>query len=63
MERPTDPDLEEHLERRFEQIQRGVVEGIRREVEWLKRHGYPVWVWENGRVVDANEDRSGGRAD
>ena len=45
------------IERRLEQIRRGVPEAIRREVAWLRRHNFPVWVWEDGRVVDAAKAR------
>lgn len=45
----------EFLERRLEQIREGAREAIRREVEWLKRHNFPVWVCENGTVVDATK--------
>ncbi|MEE8469243.1 MAG: hypothetical protein V3T22_12355 [Planctomycetota bacterium] len=44
------------LDRRLEQIRRGASEAIRREVEWLKRHNFPVWVWKNGHVVDATKN-------
>lgn len=46
---------EERLERRLDQIDRGVRRAIDLEVEWLKRHGFPVWVWEDGRIVDASK--------
>lgn len=48
-------ETRELVERRFEQIRRGVTEAIRREVEWLEHHNFPVWVAENGRVVDATK--------
>lgn len=46
---------EQLLARRLEQIRQGASEAIRREVEWLKRHNFPVWIWKNGRVVDATK--------
>ena len=46
---------EQLLERRLEEIRRGVPEAIRREVEWLKLHNFPVWVAQNGEVVDASK--------
>jgi hypothetical protein len=44
---------EELLRRRSAEIRRGVITAIAREVAWLRRHNFPVWVYENGRVVDA----------
>jgi len=32
-----------------------VPEAIRREVEWLKLHNFPVWVAVNGDIVDASK--------
>lgn len=46
------------VEKRFEQMCTALPEAIRREVEWLERHNFPVWVWENGRVVDASKNAS-----
>ena len=56
------PSSEQFLERRLEQIRIGASEAIRREVEWLKRHNFPVWVWKNGHVVDANKRSGEGQA-
>lgn len=54
-----DPETEEQLlERRLEQIAEGAAEAIRREVRWLREHNFPVWVAENGRVVDARKNGS-----
>ncbi len=50
-----DSETRQLVERRFEQIRRGVEEAIRREVAWLERHNFPVWVWRDGRVVDARK--------
>lgn len=44
---------EELISLRFEQIREGVTDAIRREVAWLKKHNFPVWISENGHVVDA----------
>jgi hypothetical protein len=49
---------EQLLDRRLEQIREGATEAIRREVEWLKRHNFAVWVSANGRVVDATKSGS-----
>ena len=54
---------DQRLDDRFEQIKRGVTEAIRREVEWLRRHNFPVWVAENGGVVDASKRPSSERDD
>lgn len=47
---------QELIERRYREIREGGAEAIRREVEWLKRHNFPVWVCdEEGNVVDASQ--------
>ena len=52
MTRPkVDPEF---LERRLDQIIEGLREGIRREVERLRREGLPIYVQENGKIVDLN---------
>ena len=51
-------ETRELVERRFEQIHRGVTEAIRREVAWLERHNFPVWVFRNGQVLDASKNGS-----
>lgn len=53
-----DTEAQELVERRFEQIRRGVTEAIRQEVEWLESHNFPIWVSENGGVVDASKSES-----
>ena len=58
-EREMDAETEELVRRRLTQIERGVREAIRREVEWLELHNFPVWVSQNGRVVDARQNRDG----
>lgn len=40
------------LEERLEAISKGLKEGVRREVERLTKLGLPIFVAENGRVVD-----------
>lgn len=51
-----DPEAE-ILKRRLDQIEEGLREGIRREVARLRRLGLPVYVAENGRVVERPEPR------
>ena len=48
-----DKTRNELIDLRLEQIREGTTEAIRREVAWLRRHDFPVWVSENGHVVDA----------
>lgn len=43
------------LEKRLDQIAEGLREAIRREVARLRRLGLPVYVAENGRVVERPE--------
>lgn len=51
------PETEaEFLDRRLEQMREAATEAIRREVAWLREHNFPVWVYKNGRVVDAREE-------
>ncbi len=40
------------LDRRLEEIIAGLKEGIRREVIRLREAGMPIYVDDNGRVVD-----------
>jgi len=44
------------LDRRLEEIRLGATEAIRRRVEWLKRHNFPVWVAKNGDIVDVSKN-------
>ena len=46
------------LERRLEEIEAGLREGVRREVARLRRLGLPVYVAENGRIVERPEPRA-----
>jgi len=52
---------DQFLDKRIEQIRAGAREAIRREVAWLKEHNFPIWVSENGKVVDASENGEGKR--
>jgi len=53
----------EFLDHRLEQIRTGAAEAIRREVAELRRLGLPVWVSENGHVVDASKNGSSTQPD
>jgi hypothetical protein len=46
--RNIDPAL---IERRLEQISEGLKEGVRREVERLRRLGLTIYVETNGKVI------------
>ena len=52
---------EQFLDRRLRQIQEGAAGAIRREVAWLRKHRFPVWVVVDGRVVDVSEREDPGR--
>lgn len=47
---------EQLIDRRFEQTRKSATEAIRIEVEWLRRHNFPVWVSVNGRIVDVSKN-------
>lgn len=47
--------LNQFLDRRIAQMREGAREAIEREVAWLREHNFPVWVAENGHVVDASK--------
>ena len=47
------------LEKRLDAICEGLKEGVRREVARLRKLGLPIYVSENGKVVDRQTDRSG----
>ncbi|MCP3905995.1 MAG: hypothetical protein GY715_20415 [Planctomycetes bacterium] len=57
MPQKNDPEREIRR-RRLDEIERGLREGIRREVERRRRLGLPVYVAENGRVVERPERRA-----
>jgi len=44
---------EQLIARRRREIHIGVMEGARKEVEWLERHNFAVWILHEGQVVDA----------
>lgn len=48
----------EFLEQRLGEIAEGLREGVRREVARLRRLGLPVYVAENGHVVERPEPRA-----
>ena len=48
---PSESDRE-FLRRRLDAICEGLKEGVRREVARLRREGLPVYVVEDGNVVD-----------
>ena len=50
----------EAFAKRLDQIEDGLREAIRREVARLRRLGLPVYVADNGRVVERPEAGSGG---
>ena len=45
------------LEERLDAISKGLKEGVRREVERLTDLGLPIYVADNGRVVDLQEQK------
>ena len=48
----------EHIQERLQTIREGMVDAIRLEVERRRALGLPVYVYENGRVIDANAKRN-----
>ena len=40
------------LDRQMDEICEGLVEAVDLEVEALRREGYPIYVAENGKIVD-----------
>lgn len=52
--RNIDPAL---LQRRLDQISAGLKEGVRREVQRLRRLGLPIYVGTEGKVVALPSDR------
>lgn len=40
------------LRKRLDDISEGLKEGIRREIKHLEEQGLPIYVAENGKVVD-----------
>ena len=45
------------LQRRLDQISDGLKEGVRREVQRLRRLGLPIYVGSNGKVIALQPDR------
>lgn len=46
----------EFLKKRLEQIAEGLKEGIRREVERLRKLGLPIYVEQNGKIIDLQKN-------
>jgi len=46
---------EAHLRKRVEDISEGLREAIDREVETLHREGLPIYVSDNGQVIDLQQ--------
>ena len=44
------------LQRRLDQISDGLKEGVRREVQRLRRLGLPIYVGSNGKVIALQPD-------
>lgn len=42
------------IAQRCETMAAGVMEAVRREVAYLRARNLPVWVADNGTVIDAN---------
>jgi len=43
------------LDKRMDDICEGLVEAIDREVEILRREGFPIYVSDNGQVIDLQQ--------
>lgn len=50
--KPLTDSEEEALDRELDEICAGFREAIDLEVESLRREGLPIYVWEDGKVVD-----------
>ena len=48
---------ERALDKQLDEICDGFHEAIDREVETLQREGFPIYVADNGRVVDLQEQK------
>lgn len=46
---------EEALDRELDEICAGLREAIDLEVESLRREGFPIYVWENGKVINLQD--------
>lgn len=51
----TDPSF---VEEQLRKMANGLTEAMRREVETLRREGLPIYVSDNGKVVDLQQDNS-----
>ena len=51
-----DPKSIEHMttDEVSARVRRGLQRAIRNEVARLRREGLPIWIWKDGKVVDAN---------
>ncbi|MBI4718197.1 MAG: hypothetical protein HY763_10360 [Planctomycetes bacterium] len=49
---------EAQLDRRLDDICEGLVEAIDREVATLRRDGFPIYVSDNGKIVDLRRTES-----
>lgn len=47
------------LAKRLDDICEGLCEAIDREVAILRREGLPIYVCQDGKIVDLNADKSG----
>jgi hypothetical protein len=43
------------LDARMDEICAGLVEAIDREVETLRREGFPIYVSDNGQIIDLQQ--------
>lgn len=48
-------DEEALLDQQMDEICEGLIEGINREVERLRREGFPTYVEENGKIIDLQQ--------
>ena len=58
MHRPAATNDDALLEKRLDDICDGLREAIDREVETLRREGLPIYVSDNGNIVDLNSTTS-----
>ena len=51
------PDQTEErvLDEQLDEICKGLREGVDREVETLQREGFPIYISDNGRIVDLQQ--------
>jgi hypothetical protein len=54
---PVEPEtVQQLIKRRAREIDQGMKEAIRLEVERLRRNNLPVWISRNGRIYDATDE-------